>query len=231
MAYKRKDHENLSEENIDKVIGLLEGENPITKKEACELLNIAYNTSRLQRILDEHLEKKKYIARRKKELRGKPASPQEVQEIVMSVLTGESIQSIAKGMFRSVDFVKSTIEGLGIPGRVRGEEGKHLELLPDQCISDTFSIGEIVWSAKYHSAAVILAEVDVNHQAEKEGYQDVNYEQKYAARCYRIYIPQKVKEGGFFPRVEVGGFNAYALAYDLGSLRHLEEFGVDLSRI
>ena len=60
-----KKHENLSEANISKVISLLEGEKPITKKEACGILNIAYNTTRLNKIITEHKETMDVRARRK----------------------------------------------------------------------------------------------------------------------------------------------------------------------
>jgi len=53
---KAKEHENLSEANIKKVIELLEAEKPITKKEACEVLNISYNTTRLSKIIEEFKE-------------------------------------------------------------------------------------------------------------------------------------------------------------------------------
>ena len=41
MAVRKKREEKLSETNINKVIELLASEKPITKKEACEILNIA----------------------------------------------------------------------------------------------------------------------------------------------------------------------------------------------
>ena len=50
---KRKAHENLTDDNISRVISFLRQDNPITKKEACELLNIRYNTTRLQNIIDD----------------------------------------------------------------------------------------------------------------------------------------------------------------------------------
>ena len=49
---KKKEGENLTETNIEKVIGLLEQEKPITKKQACEILNISYNTTRLTKIIE-----------------------------------------------------------------------------------------------------------------------------------------------------------------------------------
>ena len=37
----KKSHENLTDTNIKNVIDLLESEKPITKKEACDILNIS----------------------------------------------------------------------------------------------------------------------------------------------------------------------------------------------
>ena len=50
---KKKAHENLTNDNISRVISFLRQDSPITKKEACELLNIRYNTTRLQNIIDD----------------------------------------------------------------------------------------------------------------------------------------------------------------------------------
>ena len=48
---RQKKHEKLDETTLNKVVFLLEQPNPITKKEACEILNITYNTTRLNKIL------------------------------------------------------------------------------------------------------------------------------------------------------------------------------------
>ena len=56
MSIRQKDYEKLSSTNVQKVVDLLNQDDPITKKEACEILNIRYNTTRLQRIIDDHLE-------------------------------------------------------------------------------------------------------------------------------------------------------------------------------
>ena len=62
---KKKDGEKLDDANIERVIGLLNQEKPITKKAACEALNISYNSTRLTRIIDEYHERKE---RRRKTL-------------------------------------------------------------------------------------------------------------------------------------------------------------------
>jgi hypothetical protein len=106
---KKKDHENLSEANIQKVINLLNDKTPISKKEACSILNIAYNTTRLQRIIDDYEDKVSFRALRKKQNRGKAATDAEVREAVERFLSGDSIAEIASGLFRSPAFVKGLI--------------------------------------------------------------------------------------------------------------------------
>ena len=50
---KKQDHERLDDATIGRVVSLLGAEKPITKKAACETLNISYNTARLKKIIDE----------------------------------------------------------------------------------------------------------------------------------------------------------------------------------
>jgi hypothetical protein len=216
-----------------KVIGLLSPTNetkPITKKEACEILNIAYNTSRLDKIIADYHDNVDYVAKRKKMNRGKSATNEEITEIVTGYLRGEPIADTAKSLYRSPAFVKSLIERVGVPERVTGEEGPLIDYLPEQCTSESFNVGDIVWSAKYHSAAIIEDEISVNYQAERLGYLDVNYEKKYSSKCYAIYVLTR-NEGDNVYEKRKAGFSAFALAYDLGSLEHLKQYGVDLSNI
>ena len=67
---RSKSGEKLSFDNIERVIQQLEKDSPITKKEACEILNIRYNTTRLQKILDDHLETKHFREVRKSQNKG-----------------------------------------------------------------------------------------------------------------------------------------------------------------
>ena len=132
---KKKEYENLSNSNVLKVIGLLSPTNetkPITKKEACEILNIAYNTSRLDKIIADYHDNVDYVAKRKKMNRGKPATNEEITEIVTGYLRGEPIADTAKSLYRSPAFVKSLIERVGVPERVTGDrlsiiDGQYIE--------------------------------------------------------------------------------------------------------
>ena len=71
---RKKAGEKLDEANLNRVSALLNQDNPITKKEACEMLNISYNTTRLSRILDEHNEVVSFREVRKSQNRGKKAT-------------------------------------------------------------------------------------------------------------------------------------------------------------
>lgn len=225
---KKKDYEQLTATNIEKVITLLNGDSPITKKDACEILNIAYNTTRLQKIIDDHLERKDYVKKRKAMNRGKPATDQEISEAVAGYLRGEPVNEIAASLYRSPAFVKSLIERIGVPERVPSDSIEY-DYIPEECVAEDFAPGEIVWSAKYHTAAIVENEISVDYQAEKAGYSDVNYEKKYGSKCYSIYVLTKTEEDYFTKRKP--GFSAFALAYDLAKLEHLKKYGVDLSAI
>ena len=226
---KKKESENLSDTNIRKVINLLSGNSPITKKEACGILNIAYNTTRLQRIINEFEETQTYREKRKSQNKGKAATKDEVADAVTRFLSGDAISEIAAGLYRSSGFVKAIIERTGVPQK---GENKY-DILPEQCVAESFEEREIVWSARYHGPAIIKQELSIDYQAEKPGIKDVNYEKKYGSKCYNIWVIEKIDDdySDRWTTATGGGFTASALAYDLGKLTHLQEYGVDLSRI
>ena len=230
---KKKDHENLSPENVEKVINLLSTSTPISKKEACGILNIAYNTTRLQRIIDDYNDQREYIQLRKKQNRGKAATDAEIAEGVMGYLRGDSLAEIARGLYRSTGFVKAMLDRVGVPERVSGEEAKEVDYIPEACVAEDFSPGEIVWSARHHTAAVIEHELSVDYQAERLGFSDVNYEKKYSSKCYSIWVFQSAdtEKEDLWARVSTGGYKAFGLAYDLGKLVHLQKYGVDLDKL
>ena len=95
---KKKEHENLTETNIKHVIALLNPEEgkPITKKEACNVLKISYNTARLNKIIADYHEQAEYRETRKNQNKGKAATKFEIQEACEEYLKGENITNIAK---------------------------------------------------------------------------------------------------------------------------------------
>jgi hypothetical protein len=210
---KKKDYEDLSDTNIKKVIALLLAENPITKKEACEILNISYNTTRLQKIIDDYNENVAYRKLRMSQKRGRPADNSELKEMIEAFLSGEPIADISRSVYRSTAFVKSCLERIGVPERATGDDKLEMAYLPDECLSEDFSVDEIAWSAKYHSACIITKQLP-----EK-------YTEKYGTKCYEIYVKEPSETD------RIAGFCAAAPSYDLGKLEHLKQFGVNVSKI
>lgn len=219
---KKRDYEDLSDQNIARVISLLHPANgtekkSITKKEACSLLKIAYNTTRLGRIIDEYNERKAYVERQKAKKRGKKASPAEISQVIEQYLSGENYANIAKGLFRSSAFVKAIIERIGVPQRPANKEAKE-DILPDSCVAESFEPGDIVYSSKYHAAAKIIKEV--------------GEDEKHLGKIYQIYVMESIDASdSFFPHIMHGGFNAFQPAYELGSLQHLKEYGINLNEL
>lgn len=214
---KVKAHENLSDSNVEKVISLLESPNPITKKEACEILNISYNTTRLNNIIEGFKSKKAREKKMRDKNRGKPASQDEVQTTIQSYLTGTAVSEIAQMLFRSSTFVTKILEKYGVPEKVPKTQQTGPAIIPDECVAETFKPGQMAWSAIYHSPCEVLKELP-----------DTKYEDKYYSKCYQIYIYESIDED-ILTEVRTGGFHAYTLAYNLGSLEHIIEMGVTLT--
>ncbi len=81
---KNADSERLDDASMERVIELLDKKG--TKKEACEILGITYNTTRLASLIEKYKEKKAKDAERRAEKRGKPASQGEIDYIVSTYL-------------------------------------------------------------------------------------------------------------------------------------------------
>ena len=138
---KKKDYENLTKTNIQRVIDLLESEKPITKKEACQMLRITYNTTRLARIIEDHKDQEAFVALRKSQNKGKLATKDEIRSVCEMYIDGYNISEIASSLYRSPAFVKNIIEKVGVPFKypAAGYNWKEV-MLPDQCVRERFEI-------------------------------------------------------------------------------------------
>ena len=228
MAIRKKAGEKLDEANLARISALLNQDNPITKKEACEMLNISYNTTRLAKILDDFNETASYRETRKSQNRGKKATDMETKEAIEAYLNGETISDISKRLYRSTTFVKNILDRVGVPEKLPKTKRKGPAYLPDECVSESFEKGEKVWSACYHAPAIIKQEYTKEYQNENAGIQYVNYEEKYGCSLYSIWVIEGETEWNERFGYITGGFAAHQLAYDLGSLKHLEEYGIRL---
>jgi transposase len=155
VRIKKKDYERLDDATICRVVSLLNQKNSITKKAACEILNITYNTTRLNRIIQEYKDKIEYTKKRLKANKGRSFDDLELKELVTDYLNGISITVIAERLFRSVHVIKKKIQELNLPERTIKSDYFNPELIPDEAVSETFNIGELVWSARYNCVAEI----------------------------------------------------------------------------
>ena len=179
-------------------------------------MNITYNTTRLNSIIQDFEDKLNFRAKRKAQLKGKPASKDEIKLAIQSYLRGESVSEISQGMYRSAGFVRAILDRVGVPTRpVAIEDRRGYAFLPDECVAEEFSEGERVWSAFYHCPAIVR----------KETTNASYYIDKYGCKCYEIYILEESQS------LNVAGFHGAALACDLGKLTHLEQHGIDTTKI
>ena len=223
MAIKKKAHERLDDDNLEIVIGLLEQEKPIKIKEACERLNIAVNGPRLQKIIQDYKDRKETDRKLRAANRGKPATEYEISRVVEEYLSGSSMKSIGEDLYRSTDFVKRIVDQVGVPQLLAGEDYTNYGPLPEQCVADSFAVGQYVWSSKYGG----IAEIDKDMGQTVEG-----------SPVYRIYVHQQIDEEKslcdgkrFAHHVSTGGgFYAHQPAFELGSLEHLRKYNVDVKR-
>lgn len=203
MATKRvkNEDERLDDAHIERVIELLDPKEgkPGTKKEACQILGIAYNVTRLGTIIENYKKTKAREAERRAALRGKPATQDEIVYIIQEYLEGSTIDALTKSTFRPANFVKHVLEKYSVPIRATSHDYFKPELIPEGAMRDRFKVGEKVYSARYDSTATI----------------DAEYSHKTEGWVYRIWLlADKWLE------------YAYQPASELASLEHLRVLGV-----
>lgn len=163
------------------------------------MLNISYNTTRLNKIIDDYKNKLEFEETRKKQLRGKPFDISEIRYTILNYLKGDSLSALAKTQFRSVNKVKEVLEKYKIPERDTSNDYWHPTMIPDESIAENFENRELVWSARYNCVAQIMHTVDDSTEHGK---------------IYSIWVFGKHNEKAMQPW------------YELGKLDILKELGV-----
>lgn len=154
--------EKLDATHFERVISLLEpkdGGKPGTKKDACAILGIAYNTTRLGSLIDKYKADKEKEAQNRAKKRGTPATMAEVSYVVQSYLEGGTVESISTTLYRSSGFVNTILDKYSVPKRQSAYSYFRPELVPEGAMRDKFSVGEKVYSMPYDSLASVEAEV------------------------------------------------------------------------
>lgn len=152
---RQQDGEDFSSTKIEEVISLLESEKPVTKKVACEMLGMAYNTARLTKIIDEYKEQQAYNEKRRKELRKQPLTKEDIAYIVSSYLEEPNLSIIAETTHRSTTVIKRVLAKYNIPLRSSSTTYFNPVFLEDNAIALDYAKDDLVYSARYDEPAYI----------------------------------------------------------------------------
>jgi len=196
----------MTSSNIELVISKLNPSDPsikaITKKDACAILGMTYNTKRLDSIIEEHLKKKADEKRRRAEKRGKPITRDEEVYAISMYLEGQALEKISTALYRTTAAIKEIIATHNVPTRCASPDYFNPRLIPEPLVRTEFAENEIVFSARYNSVARVIKEAPTN---------------KFLGKVYQIWLPE-----------ERWKQFAYQPASELASLQHLKELGVPL---
>jgi len=194
---KKKDTERLEPKNIEHVISLLEAEKPITKKVACEILNISYNTTRLATIIEQHKANAAHELKMKKKFGRKKLTDADKQYIISEYINGENISNISKSLYRSASVIKRVLINSKVPIRKSSVDYFDPVFLEEDTIKEDYEPGDLVFSARYNVPALIKKLVQVS---ETHG------------KVYSIWLLGK------------NAMFASQPYYELGNLTHVQEY-------
>ncbi len=182
-------------------------ENGETKKNQCAYLGIAYNTKRLDTLLQSYLDAKEHRIKMRKRVRKEPVTEADIAAWALLYLQGSSLLEISESYYRTTGMVRSKLETLGVWGLMSNETVSplHPPMVNDELMSEEFEMDEVVFVPGYKTVGII------QHCYGPSKTEDVNQ--------YRIYLAGNRER------------NIYCNAYDIGSLRPLAEAGVNIQRL
>jgi hypothetical protein len=152
------------------VIAGLSAEKPITKKAACEMLGITYNTTRLESLIQEYKDDLERIKLRKQQTRKQAVTEETVREWAKEYLVnGMPINEIAEYAYRTPLLVKTWLERYGALLPKQSPNPLDPEYVPEACMSSDFEEGELVYVNGYCSFGIIKKEIK-SKTAEAAGY-------------------------------------------------------------
>lgn len=187
-------------EAIDAAIKALE--DGATKKAACELIGIRYNTARLDKLIEERKLDIERTARLRKKVRGRAPTQQDIASWAFEYFKGSSLAEIAQRSYRSVAVVKRSLEFHGVLMKDSSATPLQPSELPEHCFVDELKPGERVWVPGYQCTGEVIKEVPT----------------KTGTKAYQVYLLDGERTGMY----------VHYNIFELGSLKHLEEIGVDV---
>jgi len=161
---------DITEAKIRQAIWMIKAKK--TKKAVCEHLGIAYNTKRLDAIIQEFHDKQTREAELKKKARSKIFSQSEKEGIAESYLSGETQSGIAKQFYVSPQRIKKILMEMNVPIRARGKnKAANVEHVV-QDLEVKFKEGDKVFLAEQNSFAQVREVYDEEWLEKHEnGYQ------------------------------------------------------------
>jgi hypothetical protein len=143
-----------------------------TKKQVCEHIGIAYNTKRLDTIINDFHEKNKRIADLKAKARVKKFSLEEKKSIAESYLNGEAQSKLAEQFYISAARIKKILIEMNVPLRARGKNKPANVEHVVQDLEVRFKKGDKVFLAKENCFAIVKEVYDEEYLEEwEDGYQ------------------------------------------------------------
>lgn len=177
-------------------------ENKETKKAVCEFIGIPYNTTRLQKLIDTFIEDKNREAEQRKKRRGTAITSIEITNMIEAyLLDNEPISVIAKRFYRSEALIKYTLERNGVLFKAKSTPNP---MKPSMLPEEC-----------------IQEEFHVGETVWVPGYNCVGEIMKHHGDgAYRIYLLDASQHR----------YVNY-MWWDIGSLKHIQALGVDLSKL
>lgn len=195
--------EDLSDFMVGKVAKLLTKETPISKREACDLLKIKYNTTRLAKIIEAYEERKTMEKRRRKEMRTKPVTDAEKARMITMYLQEAALEDISSVTFRSTAKIKTILDEIGVPKHDGKVDYFRPEMLDDKLVREQYEVGDYVWTARYGSVAEVTKKFESNNHG----------------MCYQLWL---IGKNGRFVNQPW---------YELGHLDCLKDYNISVKQL
>lgn len=153
-----KDKDEIPEAKIRQAIWMLKQKK--TKKSVCEHLGIAYNTKRLEKIIQDFRDKEDREKRLKEKAKNSPLTEATKKSIIKDYLNGEAQSVIAKQFYISAARVKKVLLENNVPIRSRrkNEPAKTEHIVQD--LEVKFAKNEKVFFGEINSFATITEVYD-----------------------------------------------------------------------
>lgn len=174
-------------------------ENGGTKKAACEMLGVSSNPT-MERLIEEWRDNQRISAEMRKKKRGTLIEGIELANVIDAYLSGESYDAIGDRFYRSTNMIKMVLSKHGALLRVNGEvDPLAPPEIPEEAMKEVFEVGEHVWVPGYQCIGEVRKALDN------------------PVGAYRVFLLSESKQ-----------HNVNYMYWDLASVKHLEDLGVNV---